>query len=169
MKTLKFMMLWFVCLAISVQTMAQQGPEDGTYFIVNVESGRALTPVDANVNSNTRLKQFNKSGMQKWSVKKHTTKGKNDTKIIVYTIRHLASDYYLRPYHVPDNGNAIISDNDTYSNFNIMQDGDNYVIKSIQMGGDAMYSKNMGFGDKEPWFAPNNDDDTYKWRFVPVE
>ncbi|WP_108424429.1 hypothetical protein [Flagellimonas amoyensis] len=70
---------------------------------------------------------------------------------------------------MPDNGNALISGNDHYSNFTIERDEGNFVIKNIQMGGDAMYSKNLGFSDDEPWFGPDGNGDGYRWQFIPVE
>ncbi|RAV27471.1 RICIN domain-containing protein [Sinomicrobium soli] len=156
-------------LTCTITAYSQSWPEEGDYFITNIATGRALAPVDAGVNSNTRLKPFHKSGMQKWAVKKYAAKGKNGKEVISYTIRHIASGFYLRPYHVPDNGNAIISGNDSYSNFTILQDGENFIIKNIQMGGDAMYSKNTGFSDDEPWFGPDEDEDGYRWQFIPAE
>lgn len=169
MKTLKLMMLWLACLAISARAIAQQGFGNGTYFIVNLATGRALTPVDGGINSNTRLKPFKKSSMQKWNVKKYVTKGKNGKKIISYTIQNAASGLYLRPHHVPDNGNAIVSNKDAYSNFSIDADDENFIIKNNKMGGDAMYTKNTGFSDDEPWFGADEGKKESRWQFIPVE
>jgi|SRR5690606_15381132 len=89
MKQLKFMTLGLVGLILAIPARAQKGPESGTYFIVNVATGRALTPVDAGVNSNTRLKDFKKSGMQKWTIKKQVTKGQGgQTPLRVFTCVH---------------------------------------------------------------------------------
>ncbi|WP_460766217.1 hypothetical protein [Niabella terrae] len=169
MKTLRFMTLWLACLALSASAKAQQGPEDGTYFIVNLAIGRALSPVDGGINSNTRLKNFKKGGMQKWNIRKYVAKAKNGTEIISYTFQNAASGFYLRPHHVPDNGNAIVSTKDAYSSFSIDADGENFVIKNNKMGGDAMYTKNTGFSDDEPWFGADDDEAAYRWQFIPVE
>lgn len=162
-------MLLLVLLSMPT-CFSQNNLEDGNYFIVNAASGRALVPVDGGINSNIRLKSFNKSGMQKWTVKKHVAKGNNGNEIVSYTIRNMASGYYLRPHHVPDNGNAILSGKDAYSNFMIEPDEEeSFIIKNIKMGGDAMYSKNTGFSDDEPWFAPKEEDGNYHWQLIPIE
>lgn len=148
---------------------AQGELEDSTYFIVNVATGRALTPVDGGINSNTRLKDFKKSGMQKWKVKKYTAKGKNGKTIISYTIQNASSGFFLRPHHVPDNGNAIVSDKGAYSSYSINADEENFIIKNIKMGGDAMYTKNTGFDDDEPWFGADEDSDEYRWQFIAAK
>ncbi|WP_159076396.1 RICIN domain-containing protein [Flagellimonas amoyensis] len=95
--TTQFFLSILLALWTSVSVNAQVGLEQGDYFIANVGTGRALTPVDAGMNSNTHLKPFNKSGMQKWTVKKYTTKDKNGNEAISYTIQHVASGLYLRP------------------------------------------------------------------------
>ena len=140
---------------------------DGVYFIVNVETGEALNPVDAGVNSNVRLKDFKKGGMQKWTLKKRTTTGKNGRQIITYTIKHTSSGFFLRPYHIPDNGGAIISTTDSYGSFTIEADEENYIIKNIKMGGDALYVKNGGALPDEPWFGPDDNTDGYRWQLIP--
>lgn len=169
MKKLRLIFCMMLLVALSAVTRAQSGPEDGIYFIINAATGRALTPVDGGINSNTRLKDFKKSGMQKWKVKKYTAKGKNGKEIVSYTIQNVSSGFYLRPHHVPDNGNAIVSDKGVYSSFTIDADEDNYIIKNIKMGGDALYTKNTGFSDDEPWFGANEDTDGYRWQLIPVK
>ena len=156
-------------LATTSFTTAQSAVNDGVFYIVNIASGKALTPVDGGINSNTRLKKFNKGGMQKWKIKKYSIKGKNGKTIVSYTIQNLSSGFYLRPYFVPDNHEAILSDKDANSSFAIVEDGDNFIIKSVKMGGDAMFSKNTGFEDDEPWFGPAEDGDRYRWQLIPVE
>ncbi|WP_018630640.1 RICIN domain-containing protein [Niabella aurantiaca] len=169
MKQLKHMAGLFVLLLLSVYSRAQSGPEEGTYFVVNVATGKALAPVDGGINSNIRLKKFNRGGMQKWKIKKYTAKGKNGSMIVSYTIQNATSGFYLRPYFVPDNHEAILSDKDASSSFSIDADEENFVIKSIKMGGDALYSKGVSTGDDEPWFGPNEDADGYRWQLVPAE
>ncbi|MBZ4189858.1 RICIN domain-containing protein [Niabella beijingensis] len=169
LQSLKFLTALFVFMLCAAYTQAQSGPEDGTYFIVNVATGRALTPVDGGINSNTRLKKFNKSGMQKWKIKKYTAKGKEGKMIVSYTIQNAASGFYLRPYFVPDNHEAILSDKDVNSSFSIEADAGSFIIKSIKMGGDALHSKNTGFDDDEPWFGPDEKEDGYRWQLVAAE
>jgi len=70
---------------------------------------------------------------------------------------------------VPDNGNAIVASKDAYSSFSIDADEGNYIIKNIQMGGDAMYTKNTGFSDNEPWFSADEGEDGYCWQLIPAE
>lgn len=156
-------------LAAFVPAMAQPGPGDGTYFIVNVATGKALTTVDGGVNSNTRLRDFKKSGMQKWRLKKHVAKGKGGKEIASYTIQNTASGFYLRPYFVPGNHEAIVSDKDANSSFSISADGENFSIKSIKMGGDALYSKGVSAGDDEPWFAADEGEERYRWQFIATD
>jgi len=169
MKQLKIFAASLLIMACSLSSRAQSGPEEGTYFIVNVATGKALTPVDGGINSNTRLKKFNKSGMQKWKIKKYTAKGKNGKIIVSYTIQNASSGFYLRPYFVPDNHEAIVSDKDGNSSFSIDADEENFIIKSNKMGGDALYSKGVNAGDDEPWLGPDEDEDGYRWQLVPVE
>lgn len=153
----------------SAATHAQKSPEDGIYFIVNVATGKALTPVDGGVNSNTRLRDFKKSGMQKWNIKKYTAKGKNGKIIVSYTVQNAASKFYLRPYFVPDNHEAILSGKDANSSFSIDADEENFIIKSNKMGGDALYSKGVSAGDDEPWFGADENKEEYRWQLIPVE
>lgn len=169
MKQLVFLAAAFILTLSGIKTHAQSGPKDGTYFIINVATGRALTPVDGGVNSNTRLKKFSKSGMQQWNIKKYTAKGKSGKIIVNYTIQNVASKFYLRPYFVPDNHEAILSDKDAGSSFSIDADEKNFIIKSNKMGGDALYSKHTGFDDDEPWFGADEKEDRYRWQFVPAE
>ncbi|SDC89757.1 RICIN domain-containing protein [Niabella drilacis] len=169
MKQVKHMAGLFVLLLLSIYSRAQSGPDDGTYFVVNVATGKALTPVDGGINSNTRLKKFNKSGMQKWKIKKYTAKGKSGKVIVSYSIQSASSGFYLRPYFVPDNHEAIVSDKDGNSSFSIDTDEENFIIKSNKMGGDALYSKGVSAGDDEPWFGPDENEDGYRWQLVPVE
>lgn len=150
-------------------TYAQSGPEDGTYFIINVATGKALTPVDGGVNSNTRLKTFKKGGMQKWNIKKYTTKGKTGKIVISYTIQNAASKFYLCPYFVPDKHEAILSDKNVNSSMSIVTDEDNFIIKSNKMGGDVLYSKGVSAGDDEPWFGADENEEKYRWQLIPVE
>lgn len=148
---------------------AQTNPEDGTYYIVNVATGDALTPVDANINANVLLKDLKKSGMQKWEIKKYTSKSKTGKVIVSYTIRNAATGYYLRPHHVPTNGNAIASDRSNYTSFSITEDDEHFIIKNNQMGGDAMYVKNGGALSDEPWFSADEESDKYRWKLVAAE
>lgn len=165
----RFLVSLFMGLWVTVSLNAQASLEPGDYFITNVDSGRALTPVGNGPNSNARLRPFTKSGMQKWTVKKNITRAKDGKVTLSYTIQHASSGLYLRPYHVPDNGNAIISGSGPYGNFTLERDGGGFIIKNIGMGGDAMYSKNLGFEDDEPWFGPDAAMGTYRWQFVPME
>ncbi|WP_346236307.1 hypothetical protein ABDK00_016115 [Niabella insulamsoli] len=165
----KHWLLLLLGLAAYVMAAGQSGPGDGTYFIVNAATGRAISPVDGGINSNTRLKKFNKSGMQKWIVRKYTMKGKSGKTTTTYTVKNMSSGFYLRPHHVPENGNAIVSDKDAYSNYTIQKDGKNFIIKNVKMGGDAMFTKNTGFSDDEPWFGPDEASDDFRWQLIPAE
>jgi hypothetical protein len=164
-------------LILSVFTNVDRYPEikkiseltDGVYYIVNTETGDALTAVAAGVNSNTRVRDFKRSGMQKWTLKKRETTGKNGKLIVTWTIQHTASSFYLRPYHLPDNGNAIISEKDTYSNFTIEADEENFIIRNIKMAGDAMYAKQAGDAGDEPWFGADDNTDRYRWQLVAAQ
>lgn len=169
MKHLKFIVTALCCCFLSLAAQAQSGPDDGTYFIINAATEKALCPVDGGINSNTRLKKFSKSGMQKWKVKKYVSKGKNGKTIVSYTIQNIASGFYLRPYFVPDNHEAILSDKDANSSLSIEADKENFIIRSSKMGGDALYSKGVSAGDDEPWFAPDENDDQYRWQLIAVE
>ena len=137
-------------------------PQSGEYFIVNVATNQALTPVDVGVNSNTRLKVFNQSGLQKWTIKKQIINGN----IITYTIQNTSATFYLRPYFQPTNGNAIISELDDLCNYSITAEGANFIIKNNKMLGDALYVKDGGALSDEPWFAPNDNSNKFKWKFV---
>lgn len=139
--------------------------QDGEYFIVNVATNDALTPVDVGINSNTYLKDFKKSGLQKWTLKMRILKGKNGEQIY-FTIQNTASGFYLRPYHVPSNGNAIISEKDGMCSYSIEADGEHYIIKNNKMGGDAMYVKDGGALTDTPWFAADESTDKFRWEFI---
>ena len=139
--------------------------EDGDYFIVNVATNDALTPVDVGINSNTYLKDFKKSGLQKWTLKKRILKGKNGEQIY-FTIQNTASGFYLKPYHIPSNGNAIISEKDGMCSYSIEADGEHYIIKNNKMGGDAMYVKDGGALTDTPWFAADESTDKFRWEFI---
>lgn len=140
----------------------------GEYFVVNLGTGEALTPVASGVNENAYLSKFNKSGMQKWTITKKTTKNKAGKISVYYTFKHSASEFYLRPYFVPANHSGIISTSDNNSSFSISGDMESCSIKSNAMGGDAMYSKKE-YASNEAWFAPLEESDIYKWKLVPVE
>ena len=129
-----------VMLCCSLSGNAQSAPEEGTYFIVNVATtSTALVLVGGGINSNIRIRAFNKRGRQKWKIKQHITKGKNGNKIISYTIQNASSCFYLRPNFVPDNHEAILSDNDANSSFAIVSDKVTFIVISVKMGGDVLY------------------------------
>ncbi len=58
---------------------------------------------------------------------------------------------------------------DAYSSYSIIQDGKDYIIQNNKMGGDAMFSKNTGFSDDEPWFATDAGENKYRWKLIPVK
>ena len=121
--------------------------------------------MDIGVNSNTRIKDFKKSGLQKWTLKKQIVKSENNEKVF-FTIRNAASGFYLRPFFVPDNGNAIISEKDSYCVYSIEADGEHFVIKNNKMGGDALYVKNGGTLSDEPWFSADESNDKFRWQII---
>lgn len=171
MKTFNLIIsMLFLLLTSSFQigsTLQTQQTElqTGEYFIVNVATNDALTPVDVGVNSNTRLNDFKKSGMQKWTIKKNVVKNKKRTSVF-YTIQNTASGYYLRPCHVPNNGSAIISTKDAMCSYSIKVDNKNFIIKNNKMGGDAMYVKKDGYQNNEPWFANDDGNENFRWKIV---
>lgn len=153
----------------SFSLKAQDGLETGTYFIVNDGTGKALTPFNTGINSICILKDFKKSGLQKWSIEKHVSKTKAGKKIISYTIQQGSDGFFLRPYHIPDNGNAMISDKDAFSSFSIESDGETYIIKNIKMGGDVLRSVNNNIREDDVSFAPDAEKTTYRWRIIEAK
>ncbi len=148
----------------NVDIRTRPNVEEGEYYIVNASTGDALTPVDVGVNSNTRLKPFKKSGLQKWTIKKRIVKGTTASQVF-FTIQNTASGFYLRPYHIPDNGNAIISTKDDMCEYKIEANGNNHIIKNVKMGGDALYVKDGGALTDEPWFAADEGNEKFRWEF----
>ena len=100
-------------------------------------------------------------------MKKQIVKTKKGT-FVSYTLQSTASGFYLRPFHVPNNGSAIIGEKDGLCTFSIKADGENYIIKNNKMGGDAMYVKNDGYKNNEPWFANDEGNENFKWKFISV-
>lgn len=132
----------------------------GTYYIVNVETGHAITPAMSSSGQNVFLQDFNKDGTQKWKL---VSKGKK------YNILLSGfNDLFFQPHPSVKDHTPIIS---------LPTDGtDQYSIEATPSGYWVIKNQNGNFlnafitsTDKEMRFGPVSDGGKYHlWEFRPI-
>lgn len=132
----------------------------GTYYIVNVETGEAITPAMSSSGQNVFLQEFNKDGTQKWKL---VSKGKKFNILL-----NGFNDLFFQPHPSVKDHTPIIS---------LPTNGsDQYSIESTPSGYWVIKNQNGNFlsafitsADKEMRFGPVPDGGKYHlWEFRPI-
>lgn len=141
-------------------------PASGTYFIVNCKTEQAVTPLAVTPGNNVFANEFNKSGVQKFTIeRKVDLKTKQPTNR--YTIKAANEEVtlYLAPHDMSVRTAIMDSSPSTY----VLKPSDGaIVVESLKKSGDAMFTLNVP-PCTEVRFGPNDGSDKYKWKFVPVQ
>ncbi len=151
-------------------TKGQQGVSNtspipnGVYYIVQVSSGEAVTPQGiTQVTNEIYLKPFNKSGLQKWMVKRQG----NGRYLFLPAAN---TDLYFTTF--PDKpGWTAITDNrigDSYTLKAVVGSQYYFSIHSKRYAGDALRDFLIG-GYKEIKFVPLENNTRFYWKFIPAE
>lgn len=152
------------------QTVKQKGISNsiplpnGTYYIVQVASGKAITPKGiTQVTNEIYLDPFNRGGLQKWLIKKQT-----NGRYIFQPEGNL--DLYFTTFADSPNWTAITGNKlgDTYTLKAVSGSSTYFTIHSKYYNGDALKSTIVG-GYEEIKFAPLENNDKFYWEFILVE
>jgi hypothetical protein len=151
----------FLNFAPAAHLQADPLPNSGTYFIVSADSKEALQPVGSTVGQNVFLYEFNKSGVQKWTVTRKIDP-KTKKPLNRYTIRLAGenNDLYLQPFPSPDHTCMISSGASVCS---LAPGGGSFQIKSATLNGAALYTYPSPPGNTEPHFGPADSAQKCKW------
>jgi hypothetical protein len=142
-------------------------PDSGTYFIVNVASEEALQPVGASIGQNVFMSEFNKGGLQKWSIKrKFDLTTKKPTNRYTIALAGETTGLNFQPHPVAD-CSAIISIDPSVM---VLEKGDaGLLVKSVAKNGDALYIAPSPPGPTETRFGPDDGSTKFRWKFIQAD
>lgn len=154
----------------SSKTTGQQGVSNntplanGVYYIIQGASGEAITPKGiTQVTNEIYLKPFNKSGMQKWLVKKQ-----GNGRYLFLPAGN--QDLYFTTFKDSPHWTAITDNRvgDTYAIKAAAGTANYFTIHSQYYAGDALRDFLVG-GGKEIKFVPLESNTKFYWQFIPAE
>lgn len=141
-------------------------PDSGTYFIVSADNEEALEADAASVGQNVHLKEFNKNGLQKWTIaRKVDIKTKKPTNRYNIRLAGETTDLNLQPHPV-STMSAIL--NPDASVLALEADETGILVKSVPRNGDALYILKQPPGYTESHFGPNDGTAKFRWNFIPA-
>ena len=142
-------------------------PNSGTYFITSMKSDEALQPAANSAGQYILLYEFNKSGMQKWTInRKLDPKTQKPTNR--YTIRLAGENDELNfnPHPVGNMTAILGGDKSVY----VLESGDSgTLIKSVDRNGDALYARPQPPMPAEGRFGPDDGSAKFRWKFTLAE
>ncbi len=139
-------------------------PNSGTYFISNMSSDEALQPAGATVGQNILLYEFNKSGMQKWTInRKLDPKTQKPTNRYTIKLAGDNGDLNFEPHPVADCAAILGAEKSVY----VLEPADSgTLIKSVAKNGDALYVYPQPPMNAEARFGPNDGSTKFRWKFT---
>jgi hypothetical protein len=141
-------------------------PESGTYFIVSALNEQAVQPAMPSAGQNVLLYDFNKGGVQKWTLtrkvdpKTHLPTNKYNIKLAGES-----TSLNLQPHPISD-ATAILGDPSVYI-FQPEEDG--IVVRSVDRNGDAMFVVSSPPMKPEVHFGPKDESSKFRWKFVKAD
>lgn len=163
-----------IFLAVSCKTIAiheRSVPEtgvtilgNGSYFIVNAASGRALTPNVPSSGQNVFLRAFSRSGAQKWVL---NIQGKNASiSLCGY------EDLFFQPHPSVSDRTPVISPEfrgESSIQFHIERTGRPglWIIKSVKLNNDALRA--MQGGEELRFSSPSVSDSRQLWKLIQAD
>lgn len=164
----KFALFFSVTALTVTSTLAQATPlpDSGTYFIVNAASGDALQPSMASAGQNVFLKEFNKGGLQKWTlVRKVDPATKKPTNRYNIRLAGENAGLHFQPFPAPDHTAMISTDTSVF----VLDSGEGgCLVKSVASNGDALYTYPYPPMDTEARFGPSDGSAKFRWNFIAV-
>ncbi len=142
-------------------------PNTGTYFITNMQSDEALQPGAASLGQSVHAVEYNKSGMQKWSIdRKIDPKTQKPTNRYTIKLAGENGELNFEPHPVADMSAVLGMTKQVY----VLESGDaGILIKSVFKNGDALYIAPQPPMSTEAKFGPNDGSAKYRWKFTIAE
>lgn len=167
MKVLQKLALAFSLTAVSAwPTLAQTAPlpDSGTYFIVSALNEEALEPGEAGVGQNVGLREFSRSGMQKWLLtRKIDASTKKPTNRYNIRLAGESQDLNFQPHPVAGMQAIISTDKSVF----VLEPGDaGFLVKSVARNGDALYALVSPPSSDEAHFGPSDGSAKFRWKFI---
>jgi hypothetical protein len=154
-------------LNVFIPAFADTLPDTGTYFIISKSSGDAIQPGGGTPGQSVMLSPFTKSGMQKWSIKRHIDpKTKKPTNRYNISLAGETPDLEFQPHPSIQERSALISSGKSV--MVLEPKGDSVLIKSVKQNGDALFVYPSPPGNAEAHFGPSDDSAKFLWDFIPA-
>lgn len=142
-------------------------PNSGTYYIVNLGDGEALTASEAGAGQFVAMREFNKGGMQKWTInRKIDLKTNKPTNRYTISLAGETKGLIFQPHPVADMQSLLSTDNSIMVLAPI--DG-GFTVKSVAKNGDALRIHTAPSSYTETRFSPTDGSDNFGWKFIPAE
>lgn len=142
-------------------------PNSGTYFITNMGSDEALQPAGNTQGQYVLLFEYNKGGMQKWTInRKIDPKTQKPTNR--YTIRLAGENDELnfQPHPIGSMTSILGAEKSVY----VLESGETgTLIKSVDRNGDALYARPQPPMPAEGRFGPDDGSAKYRWKFTQAD
>ncbi|HEY9677513.1 MAG TPA: hypothetical protein V6C76_05865 [Drouetiella sp.] len=170
MRTSKVVALLALAVSFALTSkaaLAGELPATGTYFIINALNDQALEPLGGTPGQNVFLREFSKSGMQKWNiVRKIDPKTKQPTNRYTIKLAGDSTQLFLAPFPMPNHTSILDSSAHTY----ILQPlGDNLVVRCVERNGDSLCAVTVPELATEVQIQPKDDSTKFQWKFVKTE
>ncbi len=142
-------------------------PNTGTYFMVNLSDGQALTASEAGLGQYVAMREFTKGGLQKWSVKrKIDLKTNKPTNRYTISLAGETAGLYFQPHPVAEMQSML---NNDASVFVLAPVEAGFNVKSVAKNGDALRIHESPPSYTETRFAACDGSDKFLWKFIPAE
>lgn len=166
MKNLALAVAISCCIFSSLPATAESDPlpNSGTYFITSMSSDEALQPAAASAGQNVLLFEYNKSGLQKWTIdRKLDPKTKKPTNRYTIKLAGENGELNFEPHPVADMSAILGADKSVM----VLESGEaGTLIKSVAKNGDALYVYPQPPMNAEARFGPNDGSTKFRWKFT---
>jgi len=142
-------------------------PNSGTYFIVNLSDGEALTASQAGFGQYVAMREFTKAGLQKWSLdRKIDLKTNKPTNRYTISLAGETPGLIFQPHPVAEMQSLLNND----KSIMVLSPVDGgFIVKSVAKNGDALRIHEAASSYTETRFSPSDGSDKFGWKFIPAE